>query len=469
MEAFRKQANKGQQLEKSLYAYVDNIRSSNMNLQAVMDQQVKAADPPKYVNNNIKAKVASSTDVKPTSNTCHICHSSHPGIRFYDCPKLEAVQRRRDTLDDSICPRCLKTLGNKTCTQGKCDTIGRFVVSCAVHPGPEARHFKVCTKCPPGKTVSPFPAQRVTQSMGVTVQQVQVANQQEIAPKLANVAKTGEVRLRKLLYLVEIIKILSKDGTTHRAVVLYDSAGGLSLVQTGLAYLDNFLTTHYSENLKVDTLVGSETARYPVRNLNLISEASSPNGKQPVSVISLLLHERNFPLTSPAPVLGTLRVRVKGERSCQVPSVAEVKQLPAIVLGTHDIAYHPSLLPLSAIPAHIQKQHPGLRAFKSALTGRVILGGSIAETSHNGSSVVSLQSTSTHIQICPEEAEGEGGAEGEGEGEGEEEKEQEKEKVKELRVQGLSWEILFRFPKIASPHLCWFQNPALPRSLKFLC
>ena len=62
MENFRHQAARGQILERSLYAYVDNIRTSNMNLQAVMDQQLKAADPPKYVNNNIKAKIATSTD-----------------------------------------------------------------------------------------------------------------------------------------------------------------------------------------------------------------------------------------------------------------------------------------------------------------------------------------------------------------------------------------------------------------------
>ena len=96
--------------------------------------------------------------------------------------------------------------------------------------------------------------------MGVSVQQVQVNNMQEIAPNLANVARTGEVKLRAILYLVEIIKILSKDGTTHRAVVLYDSAGGLSLIQEGLDYLDNFPTTNYSENLKVETLIGNETA-----------------------------------------------------------------------------------------------------------------------------------------------------------------------------------------------------------------
>ena len=414
MEGFRHQAARGQILERSLYAYIDNIRISNMNLQAVMEQQ-RTPDPPKYVNNNFKAKTATPTDDKTTvvkpkfPNTCHVCNSSHPGIRFYDCPKLEAIQRKRDTLDESICNQCLKTQGNKACTQGTCDTIGHFIVTCAVHPGPKARHFKICTRCPPGEIVSPFPTQRVTQSMGVSVQQVQVTNKQEIAPNLANVARTGEVKLHAILYLIETIKILGKDGTIHKSVVLYDSAGGLSLLQEGLGYLDNFPTKNYSENLKVETLIGHETARYPIRNINLVCESPTPtagSAQLPIQVISLLLHERNFPITSPGPVIGNLKVKIKGEKNCQVPSPSDVLQLPTIVLGTHDLAWHPSILPLSVIPANIQKLHPGLWAFKSMLTGKIILGGSITEKAQSGtttSPVVSLQSTSTHIQSCPVE------------------------------------------------------------------
>ena len=70
--------------------------------------------------------------------------------------------------------------------------------------------------------------------MGFSVQKVQVTNQKEIAPNLANVARTGEVKLRSILYLIETIKILGPDGTVFKAVVLYDSAGGLSLLQEGL-------------------------------------------------------------------------------------------------------------------------------------------------------------------------------------------------------------------------------------------
>ena len=402
MEGFHHQAARGQILEKSLYAYIDNIRVSNMNLQAVMDQQ-RTPEPQKYVNNNFKAKTATSTYGKSTvvkpkiPNTCHVCHSSHPGIRFYECPKLEAIQRRRDMLDESICNRCLKTQGNKSCTQGTCAMIGRFVVTCAIHPGPKARHFTICTRCPPGETVSPFPTQRVTQSMGVSVQKVQVTNKNEIAPNLANVARTGEVKLRSILYLIESIKILGPDGTVHKSVVLYDSAGGLSLLQEGLGYLDNFRTTNYSENLKVETLINFEMAQYPVRNINLICESTTPtpgSAKIPVQVVSLLLHECNFPITSPGPVLSSLKVKIKGEKNCLVPSPSDVLQLPTIVLGTHDLAWHPSILPVSVIPANIQKLHPGLQVFKSALTGKIILGGSITEKAHSGtttpSPVVSL-------------------------------------------------------------------------------
>ena len=108
MERFRHQAARGEILEKSLYAYIDNIRVSNMNLQTVMDQQT-TPEPQKYLNNNFKDKTATPTDGKSTVDkpkiprNCHVCGSSHPGIRFFECPKLETIQHRRDTLDESIC------------------------------------------------------------------------------------------------------------------------------------------------------------------------------------------------------------------------------------------------------------------------------------------------------------------------------------------------------------------------------
>ena len=310
---------------------------------------------------------------------CRVCKQKHKE-RFSNCPKLLLIQQRKSQFPSYCCRKCLRNLANDGSCPGGAEcyifinsrTKAKYNFLCKAH---SHSHFSICVSCPPRKEMAKITDQKVVLRFRAVStprdDQFLTENdawEEKVALKLQRSA-TDEVLLDDTSPMSEVVPIWNPVmGRFNDALVQYDSAGGLCLIQDGSKFN---LKTHaeLAAAVTIQSLNSTDIKQYPVITVKL-------KGLDRNVVMELC--ETQFPWEPPRPELRA--VRFAGGIKARLPSREQIAAMPKILLGIRAAIFMPEAVPADQIPPEFKRNWPNLAVFKSRLTGKLIFSGMLSKS-----------------------------------------------------------------------------------------
>ena len=315
---------------------------------------------------------AEQPDSASKLNNCHVCGRPHLE-RWHDCPLLKEVRIKKVPLPQNCCHLCL---GRKN-PDGKCrkgddcwlyttQKGDHYNLLCKLH---NKTHFKICTLCP-AKTTRFNEQQisnlrfRVTPAGDLPHPLKNLESEaSDVLLKLQRLT-SDEILLDNTTPLSEVVDVWNPHTHSYTpSLVQYDCGGGLCLIQDG---------SHLNLKTQPDLAVSAQ-----IRCMN----ATTKRQFQVVTVrmrsltqnATLELCVSQFPWEAPKEELA--RIKFPNCPPVVIPSAAEMKDMPKILLGIRTALLLPEPVAQELIPATFRKDWPGLAVFKSKLTGNLLFAG----------------------------------------------------------------------------------------------
>ena len=291
------------------------------------------------------------------------CGQSHP---TWECKKVLDVRLKRTPIPSTVCAKCCSVLKPglphqpnchihefKRAADGKLCRINRL---CPAHKS-EGRHHLLCSSC--GKdpqVVKPLP--------------VVAAHSTSLAPAQQPLGGVGVVgreaaKIPRVLFMSEVLSLVDKGGHKLRVVVHYDTMSGATFC-SGVPNEFNHGEEHLSTELfNLSTFVGEESYSLPVVILKLLGQVGSQKGPQ-----SITSYVSDYPSIPPVDLPQSLLQLKPGNAS---PEDLE-KCTARLMLGAEYSDYFPTQV---KTPACIRREYVGMVAYKSRLSGRLLLAGQL--------------------------------------------------------------------------------------------
>ena len=327
------------------------------------------AQPAKPGGEKAPLKPAKSEGDKVGVKTCGICKDpkarSHPP---WLCSQLPALRQGKVAKPAALCLHCCSWVKAGTPHDGTCGVkkvkdkqggVDKLITwKCTVHG---EVHYLLCTKCGAGSP--PKPIAKPIPNIG------------SLATPL-RAASSGGGAFPKVVFMSEMLSLRSKTGETIPVVCYFDSMGGYSFlnqVPEGYNYGE---PGAQSQLFNLSTLTGTEQYSLPLATVKV-----SRHG-QWVPLDLMVTHLPEIPC---AEVAKDLLV------SCKITHVTP-KQCEGVqvkmILGAQESHLFPTSVP---VPKALLAAHPGLTCWRSKLSGRLLLSGSLS-SSHQETTVSSFVS-----------------------------------------------------------------------------
>ena len=92
---------------------------------------------------------------------------------------------------------------------------------------------------------------------------------------------------------------------------------------------------------------------------------------------------KDFPTCASDRIIDTRSLSIRGERLAVVPGSDHGIPKPAILLGLEYCSIFPILQPPTTVPRSIRRIHPNITAWRSQITGKLILAGEISNDANH--------------------------------------------------------------------------------------
>ena len=320
----------------------------------------KEANKPKPPVKSETKKTNKPEVVKKSMRTCGICNDpsakSHPP---WLCSQLPALRQGRLARPPSLCQRCCswvktdsphtQTCGEKSFTD-KNGVDKRISWQCIIHG---SVHYLLCSKCGPGTPTKPvaFDISPVIPSL--------------VAPIMAINSQISQGKaFPKVVFMSELLKIRSRTGEEISVVCYYDSMGGFNFTNQIPGEYNHGKPSDQSLPFNLSTLHGTEEYRLPVATVQVARHG------QWESVEFMITPLPTIPCVElPQSLLNTCKIEHLTPSQCEDTPVK-------LILG----AQESNLFPTS-VPTHkaLLSRHPGLRTWRSRMSGRLLLSGSLTD------------------------------------------------------------------------------------------
>ena len=308
------------------------------------------------------------------------CGQSHP---TWECKKVLDVRLKKIPVPSSVCVKCCSLIKPglphppdchirefKRAADGKQFKVNRL---CPVHKS-DGRHHLLCSSC--GKdpqVVKPLPV--------VAVRSTPLA---PVVQPLGSTTVGGNntAKIPRVVFMSEVLSLVDKDGNEIQAVVHYDTMSGVSFcdgVPSAFNHGDENLS---SELFNLSTFVGEESYSLPVVTLKLRGRAGPLRGPQ-----TIVTYVSSYPAIPPVDLPPDLQQLKPGNASPE-----DVDRCTArLMLGCEYSDLHPA--PVKT-PACVRKGYVGMVAYRSRLSGRLLLAGQLdRRREHLGAPVVPFMMT----------------------------------------------------------------------------
>ena len=295
---------------------------------------------------------------RSTVKSCGICNDpkakSHPP---WLCSQLPALRQGRVPKPPALCSRCCawtradsphsQACGVKRFTD-KNGVDKQISWQCTVHGNV---HYLLCVKCGPGNPTKPV-AEPALPVIGSLAAPLEVANPEGTA-------------FPKVVFMSELLTIQSKTGEKTPIVCYYDSMGGFNFT--------NQIPGEYNHGEH-----GAKSQPFNLSTLNGVEQYSLP-----LATVKVSRHgqwESVELMVTPLPSIPCVEIARELLDACKIehltPKQCDDVQVK-MILGAQESHLFPT-----SVPTHkaLLAKHPGLRTWRSKLSGRLLLSGRLNDT-----------------------------------------------------------------------------------------
>ena len=334
-----------------------------------MPGKVRIQPPRKVKNTKLPVKPETKTTNDKALRTCGICKDPSAKVHApWLCSQLPALRQGRLAKPPNLCQRCCSWVKadsphTQSCGEKKfTDRHGidkRISWQCTIHG---SIHYLLCPKCGPGTPTKPV-AHAIPPVIPSCAAPIMAINSQI----------SQEKTFPKVVFMSELLKLRSRTGGEISVVCYYDSMGGFNFTNQIPSEYNHGKPGDQSMPFNLSTLHGTEEYRLPVASVQVARHG------QWETVEFMITPLPTIPSVElPQSLLDTCKIEHVTPSQCKDASVK-------LILG----AQESNLFPTS-VPTHkaLLSRHPGLRTWRSRMSGRLLLSGRLTDPSPATSNMV---------------------------------------------------------------------------------
>ena len=198
-----------------------------------------------------------------------------------------------------------------------------------------------------------------------------------------------EIKLPLTLFCGEQVKVLDTDNQPRTCNIVYDLGGSVTLGNMHCLAYDRSGGQCFTEELQLKTANNSTLERFQVAEMRVCMD-NKPSGRtQQFLTVSACI--KDFPTCASDRIIDTRTLSIRGERLAVVPGTDQGVSIPAILLGLEYCKHFPVLQPSNTVPRSIRKNHPNITAWRSQISGKIILAGEISSNSSHSRTCMQTQ------------------------------------------------------------------------------
>ena len=297
------------------------------------------------------------------------CGQPHPS---HLCSKTLDVRLGKIQIPKTVCRKCCRTLKQGQSHPADChlyEFVGksdgrRLCIDrlCPAHPG-KAVHTLLCIDC------GAEPKRQVTSEIPTLPAHVTPLSPLRPAHGEAGEGRGEGIKIPEVVFLSEILNLIGRDGARLRVIIHYDSLSGCSFSCGVPEEFNHGEQGVRSELFNMSTFMGTSSYSLPAVTLKVETQGN----RCPQTIVCYTSDFPAIPSVCLPPGLHQLRI---GNASPD-----EEKGVAArLLLGAEYSSLHPRSI---KAPAPL-KSHPGLVAFKSHFSGKILLAGRMDKSPDTG-------------------------------------------------------------------------------------